>query len=111
MPTSHPLTGEPDPESPRVCPYNPSHVLSMKRLQFHLVKCRKSNPNAKKETCPFNATHLINEQEFRFHLEVCPDRKVIDTFKYITPQTEHVIKTLPAPDLPPSEENWDDVSI
>lgn len=46
------------------CPYNKSHNILKSRIQTHLVKCRKSYPNAVKETCTFNPTHLVNKQEF-----------------------------------------------
>ncbi|XP_015514394.1 gametocyte-specific factor 1 homolog [Neodiprion lecontei] len=107
MPTSHPLTGGPDPESLLTCPYNASHRLARKRMQFHLTKCRKAYPLSKKQTCPFNATHLVNEQEFLFHLETCSNRGIVDNFTYITQDENHAIQSLPEPDLPDSEENWD----
>ncbi|XP_046741460.1 gametocyte-specific factor 1 homolog [Diprion similis] len=104
---SHPLTGGPDPESFLTCPYNPSHRLARKRMQFHLTKCRKACPSAQKQVCPYNATHMVNEQEFLFHLETCSNRGIVDNFKYITENDDRVIESPPEPDLPPSDENWD----
>lgn len=45
------------------CPYNSSHQILRCRFQVHLVRCRKSHPDAKKVVCPFNVTHRLNEQE------------------------------------------------
>lgn len=31
----------PDPEDILICPYNNAHAIRAKRMQHHLVKCRK----------------------------------------------------------------------
>ena len=46
-----------------VCPYDKSHLIMRKRFQVHLVRCRRSHPNANKVTCPFNVTHRLNKAE------------------------------------------------
>lgn len=45
------------------CPYDPSHQIMRCRFQVHLVRCRKSFPNAEMVVCPFDVTHRINEKE------------------------------------------------
>lgn len=111
MPTNHPGLGQPDPEALVTCPYNPSHRVAFKRMQFHITKCRKGHPGEKKE-CLYNATHMVNEQEYQFHLQTCPDRGVIDKYVYTSEKrSAHIVESLPEPEVPPNEENWDDVRI
>jgi len=62
-----------------LCPYNPSHTILKKRIQSHLVKCRKTTPDSEKlEICMFNATHHIPRREMEMHLYMCPDRILVD---------------------------------
>ena len=30
-----------DPNGSLICPYDPLHVISVKRYQYHIIKCRK----------------------------------------------------------------------
>lgn len=46
-----------------MCPYNESHLILRKRFQVHLIRCRRSYPNAPMVVCPFNVTHRINKVE------------------------------------------------
>ena len=34
-----------DPNAEVICPYDPLHVVSVKRFQRHLIKCRKVGEN------------------------------------------------------------------
>ncbi|XP_011191716.1 gametocyte-specific factor 1 homolog isoform X2 [Zeugodacus cucurbitae] len=63
------------------CPYNQAHQILRGRFQVHLVRCRKSYPNAKVIVCPFNVTHRINEQELDWHVSTCPNRHSFEVFK------------------------------
>lgn len=66
------------------CPYNKAHQIMRSRLQFHLVRCRRSHPNSEKVTCPFNTTHIMNKEEldvstvinFRY-FAMCSYRRII----------------------------------
>lgn len=46
-----------------ICPYNKCHVILRHRIQTHLVKCARANPDIKLETCPFDVTHRIRIEE------------------------------------------------
>ncbi|XP_011198861.1 gametocyte-specific factor 1 homolog [Bactrocera dorsalis] len=63
------------------CPYNLSHQILRCRFQVHLVRCRKSHPDAKKVVCPFNVTHRVNEQELDWHVSTCSNRQSFEVFK------------------------------
>ncbi|KAJ8705765.1 hypothetical protein PYW08_012811 [Mythimna loreyi] len=54
------------------CPYNASHRVPRSRLQHHIVKCQKVNPEL--WICPFNATHRCQENLKENHYNTCPDR-------------------------------------
>ncbi|KAK6182710.1 hypothetical protein SNE40_010332 [Patella caerulea] len=73
-----------DPEDTVECPYDKSHMVRVKRMQYHLLKCRKNFASTKDYlTCPYNATHDIPRPEFRFHMSTCPDRSVVEkTIRY-----------------------------
>lgn len=99
------------------CPYNTSHRILRARMQYHLVKCKrtvKEKPEEEKSICPFDATHHVDKEEFEEHVKTCPNRKIIDSEKYAI-ESEEKKESEPAasyvlPDLPPCEENWDDPS-
>lgn len=63
------------------CPYDPSHQIMRCRFQVHLVRCRKSFPNAEMVVCPFDVTHRINEKELDWHVSTCPNRQSFEVFK------------------------------
>lgn len=69
-------------EETLTCPYNPSHQLTEKRMQVHLVKCRKNHPNSEVGICAFNATHHIAKTDLEYHQSTCPDRKMVELTKY-----------------------------
>ena len=92
-----------DWEKTITCPYNPSHQITVERIQvltstsqidlhslylelilslnlipvqFHLVKCRKNHAGSDLKVCPFNASHHVPAPEEEFHMKTCSDRKV-----------------------------------
>ena len=64
------------------CPYNPSHQITVERIQWHLVKCRKNYPSSDHVICPFNASHHVPRPEKEYHMSVCSDRKMVEMEKY-----------------------------
>jgi len=62
------------------CPYNRSHHVRVRRMPYHLIKCRKNHQGVQYSRCVYNANHLFRETEIRRHLEVCPDRSFIDEY-------------------------------
>ncbi|XP_023294785.2 gametocyte-specific factor 1 homolog [Lucilia cuprina] len=65
-----------------VCPYNESHLILRKRFQVHLIRCRRSHPNAPMIVCPFNVTHRVNKVELEWHVSTCPDRQNFENFRH-----------------------------
>lgn len=45
------------------CPYNDNHIVQRKRLQSHILYCRKKFPNTELKICPLNVLHVIKEEE------------------------------------------------
>lgn len=64
------------------CPYNASHQIRPQRIQYHLVKCRKSHPHVELEICSFNASHHVPKSELNEHLLKCPERGFAELQKY-----------------------------
>lgn len=86
------------------CPYNVSHIILRQRFQVHLVRCRRSHPNAEVVTCPFNITHRINKLELgvsftlimrqieidttrvlyllQWHVSICTERQNFENFRH-----------------------------
>jgi len=64
------------------CPYNPAHQITMERIQFHLVKCRRNHPDTDHVICPYNASHHVPKPEEQYHISCCPDRKLVELAKY-----------------------------
>ncbi|XP_046397577.1 uncharacterized protein LOC124164341 [Ischnura elegans] len=96
------------------CPYNASHRILRARLQYHLVKCRKNfkeKPEEEKVICPLDATHHVNKEELAEHMKICPNRKIVDSERYlIETEASEPASSYKLPDMPPCEENWDDPS-
>ncbi|EDO37175.1 predicted protein [Nematostella vectensis] len=65
-----------------VCPYDPVHIISAKRFQYHILKCRKNHPDKDFVTCPFNAKHIMLRPDLRHHIARCPDRAEIDKYSH-----------------------------
>lgn len=63
------------------CPYNESHQIRPERMQYHLVKCKKQNPDISLTVCPYNATHLLRHLEELDHYQKCPDKVVAEIQK------------------------------
>ena len=40
-----------DPEELVVCPYDPVHRVARKRMQYHLIKCRKVSVRSLSPVC------------------------------------------------------------
>ncbi|XP_055998471.1 uncharacterized protein LOC125683191 isoform X1 [Ostrea edulis] len=68
----------PDPEELTPCPYDKVHMIRAKRMQYHLMKCRKNYAGRDFATCPFNARHEMPKPELRYHLANCPDKALIE---------------------------------
>ena len=64
-----------DPDSMKECPFDPSHLVQAKKLQYHILKCQKSHSELAKsmEVCPFNATHRYLGCDKQKHLSKCID--------------------------------------
>uniref|UniRef100_A0A1A9VLD1 CHHC U11-48K-type domain-containing protein n=1 Tax=Glossina austeni TaxID=7395 RepID=A0A1A9VLD1_GLOAU len=89
------------------CPYEKSHQILEARMQFHLIRCRRNHPNARKGVCPFNVTHIFNEAELEFHLKACPDRVKHDNYCNVDKAPTKPTTPPPKPEYV-STENWDD---
>lgn len=100
-----------DWEKTITCPYNPSHQITVERIQFHLVKCRKNHAGSDLKVCPFNASHHVPAPEEEFHMKTCSDRKVVEMEKYSwsmqQPKQHGHLKLPVRAELPPSEEDWE----
>ena len=64
------------------CPYNRAHQITLERIQYHLVKCRRNHPSTDHVICPYNATHHVLRPEEQYHISTCPDRKIVELAKY-----------------------------
>jgi len=100
-----------DWEKTITCPYNPSHQITVERIQFHLVKCRKNHAGSDLKVCPFNASHHVPAPEEEFHMKTCSDRKVVEMEKYSwsmqQPKQHGHLKLPVRAELPPSSEDWE----
>ncbi|KAG5865836.1 hypothetical protein JTB14_032848 [Gonioctena quinquepunctata] len=99
-----------DPEEMMICPYNNSHHIRAKRMNTHLVKCKKSYPETKLVECDFNVNHKIPEPERQYHHSICPDRQKIEISIYQEAGSD--INKFPVHNLHvPTDESWDDVNV
>lgn len=67
------------------CPYDPVHRILPKRMQTHLIKCRKAilgqptSPYYQRAldmvVCKFNSKHHVQKNELDAHHFKCPDKK------------------------------------
>ncbi|XP_017483324.1 PREDICTED: gametocyte-specific factor 1 homolog [Rhagoletis zephyria] len=76
------------------CPYNVAHQILRCRFQVHLVRCRKSYPDAEVVVCPFDVTHRINKQELNWHVSSCPKRQSFEVFKSNETPTQGVTASI-----------------
>jgi hypothetical protein len=67
-----------DPESLVQCPYDKIHRIRLKRLPYHLQKCRRNYKGERFLVCPFNARHELPRLEYEHHLVHCEDRHIIE---------------------------------
>eukprot|EP00105_Crassostrea_gigas_P016813 XP_011434337.1 PREDICTED: gametocyte-specific factor 1 homolog [Crassostrea gigas] len=103
-----------DPDKMIQCPLNKAHVLQAKRMQYHIMDCRKNFKADELATCPLNARHVMLKKDYREHMESCPDRAVVELM--ISGETgEESSMFRGCVDLPvyeevniPNAENWDD---
>nr|XP_022345296.1 protein D7-like [Crassostrea virginica] len=63
-----------DPDEMMTCPLDKAHSVLVKRMQYHLMKCKKNFKKSDIETCPFNAKHVMLKPGLQSHLETCPDK-------------------------------------
>ena len=100
------------------CPYNPSHQITVERIQWHLVKCRKNHPTSDHVVCPYNASHHVPKPEEQYHISTCSDRKIVELSKYSWAMDRpgyHGNLSMPPPSNPQwgntaaddMEENWE----
>ena len=110
------------------CPYDPVHRILPKRMQTHLLKCRRAilgqptSPYYQRalnmDVCKFNSKHHVQKDALDAHHNNCPDKK--EYFSNVTQVTssddpdklpgwmklvdDSVLKKQPAGD----EETWED---
>ena len=118
---------EPDEELMQ-CPYDPVHRILPKRMQTHLVKCKRAvlgqptSPYYQRAknmvVCKFNTLHHVQKEQLEAHHAKCPSKK--EFFSNTTQVSssgepeklpgwmklvdDSVLKKTPSPD----EENWED---
>lgn len=103
-----------DPDEMINCPLDKAHVLQAKRMQYHIMDCRKNFKADELATCPLNARHVMLKKDYREHMDSCPDRAVVESM--ISNNTgEEASMFRGCVDLPvyeqvniPNAENWDD---
>lgn len=107
-----------DPEELCVCPYDPIHMVARKRMQYHLMKCRKNFNHHDYKTCPFNARHVVPKPEFEYHVRECPDRarvdaEVLQRKRQKDPYQLKGYTDIPVSDwtAPEASECWDDDNV
>uniref|UniRef100_A0A8C2VG64 Gametocyte-specific factor 1-like n=1 Tax=Chinchilla lanigera TaxID=34839 RepID=A0A8C2VG64_CHILA len=69
-----------EPEALKICPYIPTHKMPASRLQYHLVSCKKKNPNIAKKmaSCKYNACHVVPIKRLKEHEANCVYRTAVD---------------------------------
>ncbi|CAD7090255.1 unnamed protein product [Hermetia illucens] len=83
-----------------------------KRLQRHLVKCRESHPDVKLVRCPFNSVHQVPEPELNHHVSICPDKALIDQYRYnVAPAVKSERNEITKQPKVSCDDDWDDVQV
>ncbi|XP_062850289.1 gametocyte-specific factor 1 isoform X2 [Trichomycterus rosablanca] len=101
-----------NPDKLLQCPYDPNHKIRACRLPYHLIKCRKNNPQLASElwTCPFNACHLMPKYELSEHMSSCMYRCSVNT-DYVLVETAKTQLKFQVPvstwTIPVCDEDWD----
>lgn len=90
------------------CPYDPSHQITRKIIQKHLVKCRRNHPDTDLVVCSFNSTHHISSKIIRKHEMECPDKKLFEQIMFI-PENQMRTPTPVSltPTCGPDDEDWE----
>lgn len=107
------MESQADMDKQMLCPYNLSHNVMRRRMEQHLVKCRRNyrEESGNLTTCDFNACHRVPVVELQFHHSMCPDRKHIE----IHVMTEAAPQTAPIEITPagfvPIDNSWDDSNL
>ena len=53
-------------------------LIPVKKMPFHLMKCKKTHQNKAYIHCPFNRDHIIMEGDYETHIkEQCKDKGCI----------------------------------
>lgn len=53
-------------------------MIRLKRMPYHLQKCRRNYKGADYKVCPFNARHEVPEPEFPHHVINCTDKFIVE---------------------------------
>ncbi|XP_042863172.1 uncharacterized protein LOC122247709 isoform X2 [Penaeus japonicus] len=100
------------------CPYNPSHQILPHRMAQHLVKCKKSYPDADMKVCVFNATHVVPTHLYQVHILECPDKAIVERDIYRRREVENKLQAkvqTPRPVISThavcTEEDWDSETV
>jgi len=94
------------------CPYDETHIVTVRRFPYHLMKERKNNPGTEMKQCPFNMLHHVPAKEFDYHKVHCPDKDcILASFAQKVIPAANVKRSL-APNSPPSSdipsgEDWE----
>ncbi|XP_053485194.1 gametocyte-specific factor 1 isoform X1 [Ictalurus furcatus] len=103
-----------DPDKLLQCPYDSNHKIRACRLPYHLIKCKKNNPQLASElwTCPFNARHLMPKHELSGHMSTCVDRCSVNTDYAVTDETQGKFQNpVSTWTIPTCEEDWDQEEV
>ncbi|KAK3568004.1 hypothetical protein QTP86_028604 [Hemibagrus guttatus] len=99
-----------DPDKLLLCPFDNNHKIRACRFPYHLIKCRKNNPQLASQlwTCPFNARHLMPKNELSHHMSTCVDRCSVNTDYAVTDETQRKFQVpVSTWSIPVCDEDWD----
>ncbi|XP_026990272.2 gametocyte-specific factor 1 [Tachysurus fulvidraco] len=100
-----------DPDKLLLCPYDANHQIRARRLPYHLIKCRKNNPQLASQlwTCPFNARHIMPKEEMSHHMSTCLNRCSVNTDYEVTDETQCKFQVpVSTWTIPVCDEDWDE---
>ncbi|KAI5104224.1 gametocyte-specific factor 1 isoform X2 [Silurus meridionalis] len=100
-----------NPDKLLLCPYDANHKIRACRFPYHLIKCKKNNPQLASQlwTCPFNARHLMPKHEMSDHMSTCVDRCPVNTDYAITDDTQRKFQVpVSTWTIPVCDEDWDE---
>uniref|UniRef100_T1H2L7 CHHC U11-48K-type domain-containing protein n=1 Tax=Megaselia scalaris TaxID=36166 RepID=T1H2L7_MEGSC len=81
------------PNEKVICPYNNAHIVQRKRLQGHLLYCRKKFPNPNLKICPLNVLHVVKEEELEKNTDTALDFSYKTTLNVTTKPQNAVSRT------------------